>query len=365
MSCHRAHGNDPNRRLWAVTPVPAPATADGVCMSCHPNQAWANPDAVAANVSPTTQPVIAASSAAPPGGQTEGELLLQEISGDGQSAVHGATTQPAAVIFSRGAMLHPQTMPSYDVSRISTAGLPLVPGAAPGSSAIGCKTCHNPHAARTARSLLRSPDSATPAAVCFQCHDAAKSVEHSMHARAIMPQAQGSKLLCGPCHAVHAVDGSSRSKLWASHTDTSVSDSTEQRCLGCHDGKSAKRPFITVHPTAAMGLAKLAAAVSASASQPTTEPTTAPTTTAPVPLPKEHITCETCHLPHGKPGLPEPSAGTTKSMLAASKPMLRSDVDRNVCATCHGADASRVFLYFHEPERRKHVKPVAPVQLPQ
>ena len=36
--------------------------------------------------------------------------------------------------------------------------------------------------------------------------------------------------------------------------------------------------------------------------------------------------------------------------------MVRDTVSQTVCVTCHGADARRVFLYYHQPDKRAIVK---------
>jgi hypothetical protein len=36
--------------------------------------------------------------------------------------------------------------------------------------------------------------------------------------------------------------------------------------------------------------------------------------------------------------------------------MIRLSVAHDQCATCHGNDADRVFLYYHHPDQRKDVK---------
>jgi hypothetical protein len=59
---------------------------------------------------------------------------------------------------------------------------------------------------------------------------------------------------------------------------------------------------------------------------------------------------------------PIPSAGANLSpeqvidLRGATKPMIRSGVPRNLCATCHGGDADRVFLYYHHPDQRQQIR---------
>jgi predicted CXXCH cytochrome family protein len=313
MACHRAHANDPTRKLWAIAPASGVATADGVCIACHQKNRWAD-----------------------------------------------ATDPPASV----GAMMHPQIMPTtrpnFDqaADAIPTVGectLPLVPAIGSQSrTRIGCETCHNPHAGRGERSLLRSPDPSRPEKVCFQCHASEATLDHSMHARNVLARSLGnvdSKLLCAPCHAVHAVEGSQKDKLWASRLDILAATPNEQRCLGCHDDQTAKRPSIPAHPSVVFGLLKW------SATRPSSLPQYLPT--------ERSIPCGVCHLPHGNKNsidVPILAAGTSLSpeqlidLRGATKPMMRPSVAHDLCATCHGGDADRVFLYYHHPEQRQEIK---------
>ncbi len=319
MACHRAHSNDPARKLWAVTPAAGVTPADGVCIGCHPKNAWASP------------------------------------------------TDPTPAV---GAMLHPRSIPTTrsssgeaaDVTAaVAAYATPLVPATdATARTQIGCETCHNPHAARTVPALLRSPDPTQPQDVCFQCHKSESNLDHSMHAADVMAKAPiaadsaapaKSRLLCTPCHAVHAVEGSQRDKLWAVRIDPGAVTPNEQRCLGCHDNKTAPRPQIPTHPPVVFGL------LSWAATQPSDLPKYLPT--------DKSIPCGVCHLPHGNgngSAVPLPAAATQPSgeqaitLRNATKPMIRLSVAKDQCATCHGNDAERVFLYYHHPDQRKDVK---------
>jgi hypothetical protein len=80
---------------------------------------------------------------------------------------------------------------------------------------------------------------------------------------------------------------------------------------------------------------------------------------------QQSIPCGVCHLPHGDKhasAIPTPAANATLSaeqlidLRRAIKPMIRTDVPHDLCATCHGGDADRVFLYYHHPEQRQTVK---------
>jgi predicted CXXCH cytochrome family protein len=305
MGCHRAHGNDADKTLWAVTPISGVAPADGVCIACHKQNAWASTDA-----------------------------------------------EPTA-----GNMLHPQTLPTtrpepgsgHTVTvTIATSPLPLVrPIGSDIRTQIGCSTCHNPHASRQTPSLLRTPDPTSPQQLCFQCHSNESGLGNSMHSRdqlakggALASQSTAeAKMVCAPCHAVHATGSSVKEKLWAGKLDDSAATPNEQRCLGCHDNQTAKRPNIPEHPAVVFDILKL---------------TNRPVHTDGY-LPTERsIPCSTCHLAHGQTTTPAQSVGDgTVTYRRAEKIMLRSQVPAELCSTCHGPDAARVFLYYHHPEQRR------------
>lgn len=319
MACHRAHANDPTRKLWAVTPASGVATADGVCIACHQKNAWA-----------------VATDSAPP----------------------------------VGVMMHPQIMPTArstpdeqadSIPVVGDCPLPLVPAVGSESpTRIGCESCHNPYAGRSARSLLRSPDLSQSEKVCFQCHKNEATLDHSMHAKIILARSlanadptspANSKLVCAPCHAVHAVNGSQRDKLWASRLDFLAVTPNEQRCLGCHDDQTARRPLVPTHPSVEFGLLTWSAA---------------PSSRLPEYLQTERsIPRGVCHLPHGDNNsreVPVLAAGTMPppelliSLRSATKPMMRPGVAHDLCATCHGGGADRVFLYYQHAQQRQDIK---------
>jgi len=184
-----------------------------------------------------------------------------------------------------------------------------------------CKSCHDPHVGQGAVDLLRGSTPAHPATVCLECHKDTSFINQSMHSpRAMSLEGHDKTTVCGPCHAVHAVEGSRREKLWAVGSGADTKD----RCLGCHGpgGTARMKPIIVRHPV---------------------EPVKS--------LHMAPITCLTCHLPHGKKtDLPD---NVSLTILSASKPMLRSGVAETICAICHKMEASTRFLYFHFPEKRK------------
>jgi predicted CXXCH cytochrome family protein len=299
MTCHRAHGNDPDQRTWAVTPkvTPTGTVADGVCMACHAQNSWPAPT--------------------------------------------GAV--------SKGQMLHPRTIPPKMMDDPAVHILPIADGAkSHQQDTIACKTCHNPHARPGTPSLLRTPDQggrADPAGVCYTCHTETKVLQTSMHALDLL--ARNGKvpntdvkadISCRPCHSAHATEsrgGSERRMLWTAKMGEGT-DLTEKHCLGCHDNTTARRPALTQHPNVVFEIV-------AHAGQ---------STTRPAPLPDNKITCSTCHVPHGRELDLSPKS---KEQRAAAKPMLRPDAQATVCATCHGADGERLLLYWHQPEKLRQI----------
>lgn len=70
----------------------------------------------------------------------------------------------------------------------------------------------------------------------------------------------------------------------------------------------------------------------------------------------DRVTCVTCHLPHGK-DVPETQVvhdetGPSRPLRSAAKPLLRSDVSEQFCASRHGAQAPRLYLCYHQPDKR-------------
>ena len=144
------------------------------------------------------------------------------------------------------------------------------------------------------------------------------------------------------CHAPHAAAGGTSKFLWSAPLGT-AGNTADVFCLGCHgDRGEGTRLAFTQHPATARK--KPAAG---------TQPV--PTTQA---ARVESIVCATCHLPHGRDIAPLPiSPGDkTAARQAAVRPMLRANVDRTVCAACHGGDAPVLFLYYHQPAKRSDVR---------
>jgi predicted CXXCH cytochrome family protein len=244
-------------------------------------------------------------------------------------------------------MMHPHKVSAQSPVLKIAHGLPLkeVPATQPAEE-LTCQTCHNPHASAKKPSLLRVKDDAPARALCITCHPGAQYIESSMHSREFLDPDNKDPRACSPCHAPHATTDTLRDYNWSAPVLVSGKTFSEKLCLGCHDGKQAKHPTVIQHPATAMQKIQAAA---------TTRPSEMQKKLAMI----KEITCSTCHLPHGRQLNLETGAMTqpaAKTLLSAIKPMLRPDVDRNLCATCHGIDATRVYLYFHDPKKREAVQ---------
>ncbi|MCG3180797.1 MAG: hypothetical protein BIFFINMI_03160 [Phycisphaerae bacterium] len=287
-ACHVAHSDDKARGLWTVAGKGGGAPADAACLSCHPKQAWAQP---------------------------AGELAA-------------------------GTMIHPQIVQA--TAALKAVALPMGPDPGDGKLDIECATCHNPHATRGTADMLRTAGSLEAATLCTRCHADARAVQSGPHGaaslaaankvKAAQPAAGQAAAVCGPCHDVHATDHSSRSKLWAlgepTKADGTPDGSPDARCLQCHGpGGSARQPAMVKHPKVYL----------------------------PVGGAQGGITCATCHIPHGRTDLPVAALGDdaeARTRRESTRPMVRPDAVQDSCAICHGPDALRRFLYFHQPEKR-------------
>jgi predicted CXXCH cytochrome family protein len=206
------------------------------------------------------------------------------------------------------------------------------------SDRMVCQTCHDPHRGPAPIHLLRAPEASRPGSVCFGCHPDTADIGVSMHGRLALQQAQFDARVCGPCHEIHArVKGGPREMLWTGNMSDEGKTPSEKRCLGCHGpGGRATQPTLFWHPHAPLkaldwqGLCKLYPDLKE--------------------LPAGQITCLTCHITHGRKI--QANENVPLVQLAAARPMLRPNISQTLCASCHGYDALRHYLYFHYPEKR-------------
>ncbi len=304
LSCHQAHGNDPNHQLWTSAPLTAYALEDGVCLSCHQHVEWAGHGTRRRSEIPATQP----------------HALAAMASGE--------------------------------------HSLPLVP-TGPGKSegGIGCKTCHDPHGSPAGPPhLLRPGGTADPGAMCLACHQEIEFIGTSLHNTAAMkefldrqdPSSPVKMVQCGPCHAVHApADAPVPLTTRPLPPGTEALSADMQRCVVCHPpGLTPRGERVFQHfPDQLRNV-------------------TAPGTPGFMPLINQHglisdegrISCVTCHMPHGRPpgmGFPDVKpTEVTQDQLRSMMPMLRPYVAPNLCSSCHGFDGLMNYLYYHYPEKR-------------
>jgi predicted CXXCH cytochrome family protein len=223
---------------------------------------------------------------------------------------------------------------------------------------VECASCHNPHSDSTRQhQLLRVTGS--PSELCVTCHADKAAIAGGKHDSRVNPAWPVSKEpvtndLCLSCHKAHGND--EVQKLWTAAPEVSAVTPNEQRCLGCHNDQIAKRPEIPQHPTVVFALIGLAKGL------PATQPT-GPVALGGKYLPSEQsIPCGVCHEPHGAMSHEQAAGATTRpsvmdvELAGAARPTLRANVGQEICATCHGADAQRVLLYYHRSRQRQAVQ---------
>ncbi len=288
LSCHRPHSNDEKKQRWAVVPAPGQIGKDGACIGCHQAEAWSNVEKAA---------------------------------------------ESGPMLHSRNFVARPDVRKDH--------GLPLAKGDDPAAGdKLLCKTCHDPHAPPGAAGVLRMDAGQSATDLCGKCHAEATYLQTTMHDKAHIGKFITSARGCAPCHSVHAIEGESRELLWAAKTVDKAPSPAARLCLGCHNNArdGAPLPAFTEHPeTTLKDLAKA-----------TTQPSTIIDHFGKI----DRISCPTCHLPHGREMPGTNIAAGDRGRTLAIKAMLRPNIDREVCAACHGIDAARRYLYFHDPKRR-------------
>jgi predicted CXXCH cytochrome family protein len=203
---------------------------------------------------------------------------------------------------------------------------------------------------------------ARPAAdLCRTCHADHYTLAGGPHDRSRHPQKwpQDTANASGPCEACHVPHGARDTGLFRATVDAdSYHDAI---CLSCHaDAKwKGHTPTAAIHPR-----------------QISPQQKRVPVALVPVDDkgnmrmgcrtchnvhgrvdPNGQITCRTCHLSHGRTDLLRAMAGepadSAEQDVTASKLQVRAFVPPNLCSQCHGAEARRRFLFFHDPVKRK------------
>lgn len=291
LSCHRPHGDEAHG-LFRVAPAKDQPSHEAACIACHTGAA-------------------------------------QHAAGD-------------------MAALHPRLVPAGAVAD----GLPTFEGGAADQRVIACLTCHNPHAGGQTPSLVRVQTGQPAAQVCSECHRDVAPIALTAHAPDRLLAAGLDAHTCTPCHAVHGDAGRVESRRLTSVLefagDAALSNvaASDRMCLSCHraDGPAA-RPDVYDHPVLPMR------AISDALDQ-----ANLPLFDAAGEIAAEgQIGCPTCHVPHGHAmDAAEMArlAALSPAERSATRLLLRAFRPPNVCTTCHGADALRRFLYYHDRERR-------------
>lgn len=295
LSCHRPHG-DEEHGLFRMPPVTTEATtASGACVACHP--------------------------------------------GSSSSATGGL------------ALLHP-------TANVRLANAPGMHAEAPADKTtnIGCRDCHDPHRATGGAPKLLRAARADGVDACTRCHSDMSLILQTAHNSDSLKQSELSAAACQPCHQVHGdpqvVD---HRRLWPREfagPGATVADGETLRigdalCSRCHRaGGAAPMPPIATHPNVVM-FAVAAAEVNGG---PVDD----------LPLfdelgerdPQGAIACRTCHLPHGRDVEMAGRAPDQTPVGLHRRTQVRPFEAPNLCTNCHGLDALRRYLYFHDPARR-------------
>lgn len=297
LACHRPHATAPEAR-FRIAPETR-ASADGACIACHREADWDAPGA--------------------------------------QAALH---PRPSAAEFD-----WPEE-------------LPLVFDHQHDTGRIGCRTCHDPHGGAQPGLMRRVSAPLAPGGMdaCQACHSDTRTIVHVAHSAGRLSQAGFDSANCAPCHNPHGLRAQALPALISSDITAlpqgatpavftngrpvGATDAvTDAYCVGCHSpGGGATVPEIASHPDVpafAVGVDQ-----------------------TPLPLfddlgrpdPRGRIACRTCHLPHGRAAPEGVDPGQPGVNLRLQ---LRPFAAPNTCTTCHGADALRRYLYFHDPVRRK------------
>lgn len=320
LVCHRPHG-DERTRLFRVAPEEGVAHGDAACIACHTHTDWGR-----------------------------GEL----------AALHTRVVPPGFA--PRGA---------------ESLGFEL---GQPGF--IHCTTCHDPHSGGGRCSGLPSLAGGGADLPCLVCHTQHQFIGSTGHSIAVLSEKGLATSGCQPCHVVHGDASKVESRLMRPaallvegvvNTDL-VAQVGDAYCLACHaTGGPAPPPVTASHPNVAMfdpaaefGMPHL----------PLYDERGEVTATG-------FIACRTCHDPHGRPApqaevirafplhvdairaqsanepprvvdpnVPLPPWAAAERRTEFARLQLRPFQAPNVCTSCHGADALRRYLFFHDPRRR-------------
>ena len=207
--------------------------------------------------------------------------------------------------------------------------------------------------------LLRVPKDTPAAVLCTVCHTDMSHINMIGHGPEPLRSAGFNPDGCRPCHVLHAPPEALESRyMWPKtfepppEMQTAPTAIVDRHCVACHrSGGPVAPPAIATHPKADFF----------NATKPD-EPGYLPLFNARGEVdPQGSHSCRTCHLTHGRATpalLPQDVRSIAPRELRARSWHLRSFGPGSVCTTCHGADALRRFMYFHDPVRR--AGPISP-----
>lgn len=226
---------------------------------------------------------------------------------------------------------------------------PTIPADHPHSTPNTCAACHEPHFG-VGQTLLNATSENNSAETCYRCHSEFVNIKHIGHGESYLAHAGHEATACQPCHVTHApadaVQAYLRPAAWLKKPIPEEVPVSDRDCYVCHtpDGE-VPLPRAVSHPQLVM-----------TNLTPPDNPAFLPLFNAAGEVDRKgQIGCKTCHLTHGRTQslpLPEHMIELNPREARAREWHLREFRVGNVCTTCHGEDALRRFMYYHQPSRR-------------
>jgi predicted CXXCH cytochrome family protein len=242
---------------------------------------------------------------------------------------------------------------------------------------ISCSTCHDLHSPRflhddnsgggaTAEFFLRIPSNQDPSALCITCHPEQSQIVSTKHDLQLSDKpftnALGNTLqstgICSPCHVAHGA--ATQQYLWPGPPNRvnnpelpgeaePHSAVMQMMCTSCHSDStvtSSAVPSYTFHP------AELVFPESTRSLIWEQFPLFSESGR---PSPDGEVLCATCHNPHQWHASAKAETPGTDPAGTIMSSFLRQEIDRKLCASCHGEESLFKFLYFHRLNSRKEV----------
>lgn len=256
----------------------------------------------------------------------------------------------------------------------SDSGMPLFDagGRLAGRGKIACYTCHDPHRWAPGRSIpavealseeghaessfLRLANTPEPE-LCRRCHPDTAAVAASEHnllnsapqSRNALGQPPHLSGPCGSCHLPHNSD--SEVLLWARKVPR-TGDRIEGLCRSCHAPNApaeTKTPAIASHPQDMVFSNTGRHRPGQFDYFPLFDPASAE------PVLNGSMTCASCHDTHRWSPTAQPTESSQNAEGDAADSFLRNHSYNTICIDCHGPEALKRYLYFHDPEKRRSV----------